>query len=42
MDGRNILKGYQALEQKLGSRFRPRHKADTIKQVWAKHRKLDL
>ena len=42
MDGRNILKGYQALEQKLGSRFRPRHKAETIKQVWAKHRKLDL
>ena len=27
MDGRNILKGYHALEQKLGSKFRPRHKA---------------
>jgi len=40
-DGRNILKGYYAQEQKLGSRFRPGHRSETIKKAWSNHRSPD-
>jgi len=40
-DGRNVLAGYYAQEQKLGSRFRPGHRPETIKKAWQNHRSPD-
>ncbi len=33
--GTEILQGYREQEIIMGSRFRSRHRAETVKQVWA-------